>query len=133
MDARRVTSGLYHLQNDRPMIDGPLPAMEASRQRIAKARRAKIVPDPIAIGVKAGKSSRTRAPRQSAERNTLKCLAGPDAPMKVEPISEEVIPWTKISCANWRNVSDRYTQDSVWGSRRTTRRKSSAKVSSSFT
>src|SRR6266850_1002155 len=38
--------------------------------------------------VKAGKSSRTRAPRQSAERNTLKCLAGPDAPMKVEPISE---------------------------------------------
>ncbi len=40
------------------MIDGPLPAMEASRQRTAKAR-AKIVADPIGIGVKAGKSSRT--------------------------------------------------------------------------
>src|SRR6202047_327056 len=73
---------LYHLQNDRPMIDGPLPAMEASRQRTAKARRAKIVADPIAIGIKAGKSSRTRAPRQPAERNTLKCLAGPGAPME---------------------------------------------------
>src|SRR5712671_6116791 len=59
MAARRVTSGLYHLQNDRPMIDGPLPAMEASRQRTAKAREAKIFADPIGIGVKAGKSSRT--------------------------------------------------------------------------
>jgi hypothetical protein len=39
------------------MIDGPLPAMEASRQRTAKAR-AKIVADPIGIGVKAGKFSR---------------------------------------------------------------------------
>src|SRR6266850_3350241 len=58
MAARRVTSGLYRLENDRPMIDGPLPAMEASRQRTAKARE-QIFADPIGIGVKAGKSSRT--------------------------------------------------------------------------
>src|SRR6266850_3580907 len=58
MAARRVTSGLYRLENDRPMIDGPLPAMEANRQRTAKARE-QIFADPIGIGVKAGKSSRT--------------------------------------------------------------------------
>src|SRR5437879_2671388 len=40
----------------------------------------------------------------------------------------EVIPWTKISFANWRNVSDRSTRDSDWASRRTTRRKASAKT-----
>jgi hypothetical protein len=40
------------------MIDGPLPAMEASRLRTAKAREQKIVTDPIGIGVKAGKSSK---------------------------------------------------------------------------
>jgi uncharacterized protein len=50
----------------------------------------------------------------------------------VEPISEEVIPWTKISCANWRNVSDRSAQDSEWVSRGTARRKSSAKACSPF-
>ena len=31
-------------------------------------------------------------------------------PWKIQPILEEVIPWTKISCANWMNVSDRSTQ-----------------------
>ena len=34
----------------------------------------------------------------------------PITPGKVKPISEEVIPWTKISCANWRSVSDRSTR-----------------------
>ena len=41
-------------------------------------------------------------------------------PWKVEPISEEVVPWTKISCANWRSVSDRSMRDSDWVSRRST-------------
>jgi hypothetical protein len=59
-----------------------------------------MVAGPIAIGVKAGKSSRTRAPRQSAEKNTLKCLAAPDAPMKVEPISEGgIVPNSEYATA----------------------------------
>src|SRR4029077_19032610 len=45
---------------------------------------------------------------------------------------EECIPWTKISCANWRNVSDRSTQGSDWGSRPTTKHKSLAKGLPSF-
>jgi len=52
---------------------------------------------------------------------------------KIEPISEEIIPWTRISCANWRNVSGRSTQDSDWGSRPITKHKSSAKASSKRT
>src|ERR1700737_4829501 len=53
-------------------------------------------------------------------------------PWKIQPILEEVIPWTKISCANWRNVSDRSTQGSGWGSRRITKHKCLAKGLSSF-
>ena len=51
MAARRVTSGLYRTQKDRPIIDDPRPAMEASRP---PRPRAKIVADPIGIGVRVG-------------------------------------------------------------------------------
>src|ERR1700694_1360944 len=53
--------------------------------------------------------------------------------MEDRAVTEVIIPWTTIYCANWRNVSGRSTQDSDWGSRRTTKHKSSAKASSSFT
>jgi hypothetical protein len=39
----------------------------------------------------------------------------------------QIIPRRTTSCTNWSSVSDRSTQDSDWGSRRITKRKSLAK------
>src|SRR5882757_4280030 len=69
---------------------------------------------------------------QPRPAGSVQPCAGTARPWKVEPISEEVVPWTKISCANWRSVSDRSMRDSDWVSRRTTRHKSSARASSPF-
>jgi uncharacterized protein len=80
MAARRVTSGLYRLQNDRPMIDGPLPAMEASRQRTARAREQNLCRPNRHRGK--GRKIFQDFVLPGGRPNTLKSLAGPGAPME---------------------------------------------------
>ena len=65
---------------------------------------------------------RPRAPRQSADRNVLKGLAGPDALTKVELISEEVIPWTK-TCAGIQRKGKPGAKDLLRNDRRAVRQR----------